>query len=104
MTIDGLNFQGKDAVRIVVNRRESRASVSLRGAAEFLNRPIDTSLPNDYRRASACVNEGLTLEEMAHRSSLGRSMRNLALLTHTWCDRSPRAERPRGLLQRLRGK
>ena len=102
-SLEGLG-RGKDAVRIVVNRTESRASVSLRDAKEFLQRPVDASLPNDYQRASACVNEGRTLEEMAPRSPLGRAVRELALLAHSWCDRSPPAARQRGLLDRLRGK
>ena len=96
--------RGEDAVRIVVNRIESRASVSLSDARKFLDRPVDASLPNDYRRASACVNEGRTLEEMAPRSPLARAVRELALLAHEWCNQSPPAPRQRGLLDRVRGR
>ncbi len=89
-------------IRVVINRTDRKASVSAREAREFLDRPVDESIPNDYRRASACVNEGRTLHDMASRSSLGRALGELALLTHSWCGRSapPQRRRP---LDRLRG-
>ncbi len=89
-------------IRIVINRTERKASVSARDARQFLDRAVDASIPNDYQRASACVNEGRTLHDMAPRSPLGRAVGELALLTHSWCDRT--APRQRGLLDRLRGK
>ena len=89
-------------IRVVINRTDRKASVSARDAKEFLERPVDASLPNDYRRASACVNEGRTLDDMAPRSPLGRALGELALLTHSWCGRSAPSQRRRPL-DRLRG-
>ena len=60
-------------IRIAVNRTERKASVSMRDAKEFLDRPVDASIPNDYRRASACLNEGRTLHDVAPRSALADS-------------------------------
>jgi pilus assembly protein CpaE len=96
--------RGEGAVRIVVNRTEARASVSMREAKEFLGRPIDAHLPNDYQRASACVNEGRTVDEMAPRSPLGRAVSELAGLAHSWCDRTPPPVEKQGFFSRLRGK
>lgn len=93
----------EEDVRIVLNRSESTAAVSTRDATEFLKRPVDARIPNDYRRASACVNEGRTLSEAAPRSSIEVAMNELATLVHTWCDRPQPAPRKRGLLDRLRG-
>ena len=93
----------EEDIRIVLNRSESTAAVSTRDAREFLKRPVDARIPNDYRRASACVNEGRTLSETAPRSSIDVAMNELATLAHTWCDRPLPAPRKRGLLDRLRG-
>ena len=89
-------------IRVVINRTDRKASVSARDAEEFLDRPVDASLPTDSRRASACVNEGRTLDDMAPRSPLGKALGELALLTHSWCGRSAPPQRPRPL-DRLRG-
>ncbi len=95
----------KEAIRIVVNRSETRAAVSARDAKEFLKRPVDATIPNDYPRASACVNEGRALYDVAPRSAIERAFSELALVAHTWCGHSTPAHPPkRGLLGRLRGK
>ncbi len=80
--------RSNEEIRIVINRTERKASVSARDAKEFLDRPVDASIPNDYRRASTCVNEGRTLDDVASRSPIGKALGELALLTHSWCDRS----------------
>ncbi len=95
----------KETIRIVVNRSENRAAVSARDAQAFLKRPVDAAIPNDYPRASACVNEGRALYDLAPRSPLERAFNELALLAHAWCGQSkPSAAPKRGLLGRLRGK
>jgi pilus assembly protein CpaE len=91
-------------VRIVLNRTGSGASVSKRDVNEFLKRPLDASIPNDYRRAAACVNEGRTILEMAPRSALGTAFGELAGHACDWCNRSVPDRPRRGLFARLRGK
>lgn len=97
-----LGRQGDD-IRVVLNRAESTASVSARDVKEFLKRPVDASIPNDYRRASACVNQGRTLHETAPRSAIEVAVDELAALAHAWCNRPLPPRRRRGLLDRLRG-
>jgi pilus assembly protein CpaE len=95
----------KEAIRLVVNRVESRAAVSARDAGTFLKRPVDASIPNDYSRASACVNEGRALSDVAPRSTLERGFSELALAVHGWCGHATPAGSPKkGLLGRLRGR
>jgi pilus assembly protein CpaE len=97
--------QRSEAIRIVVNRSEPRAAVSARDTEGFLKRPTDASIPNDYSRASACVNEGRALYDVAPRSAIERAFHELALVAHSWCDRPVPAPLPkRGLLGRLRGR
>jgi pilus assembly protein CpaE len=107
MQLDLLERLGRSPsdIRIVANRTERAASVSSREAREFLGRPADASIPNDFSRATACVNEGRTLYEVGRRSPLGRAMSELAVLTHSWCGRRlphARTRSRRGLVSRLR--
>lgn len=108
MQLDLLERLGRspDDIRIVANRTGRGASVSPREAREFLGRPADASIPNDFPRATACVNEGRTLYEVGRRSPLANAMGELAVLTHSWCGRplpQTHARSRRGLVSRLRG-
>lgn len=94
--------RSEDDIRIVLNRTHSRAPVSLKDAQEFLQRPIDASIPNDYARSSACVNEGRTLADLAPRSAIEHSMSQLARLAHTWTGRIPPVPARRGLFSRFK--
>jgi pilus assembly protein CpaE len=98
-----LGYPGEQ-IRIVVNRVQRSASVSPNAAQEFLGRPVDASIPNDYPRVSACLEEGRTLDASAPRSAVARSLAELALQAHSWCDRPSPVPARRGLLHRLRGK
>ncbi len=94
--------RARDEVRLVLNRTDSRATVSEKDAAAFLKHRVDASIPNDFPRASACVNEGRTLTEVAPRSPIERSLGNLASLAHTWADRAQPEPAKKGLLDRLK--
>ncbi len=91
-------------VRIIVNRTHRNASVSPRAANEFLERSVDASIPNDFPRVSACLEEGRTLDDTAPRAAITKALTDLALQTHGWCDRHAPPPAQRGLLDRLRGK
>jgi pilus assembly protein CpaE len=93
-----------ERIRVVVNRIQNNASVSPRAAADFLERPVDACIPNDFPRVSACLEEGRTLFDTAPRSALAKALGELAIQTHTWCDRPSPAPAQRGLLDRIRGK
>jgi pilus assembly protein CpaE len=93
-----------EQVRVIVNRIQNSSSVSPRAAEDFLERPVDASIPNDFSRVSACLEEGRTLFDTAPRSALAKALGELAIQTHSWCDRPSPAPARRGLLHRLRGK
>jgi Flp pilus assembly CpaE family ATPase len=69
-----------------------------------LERPVDATIPNDFPRVSACLEEGRTLFDTAPRSALAKALSQLAIQTHAWCDRPSPAPAQRGLLDRIRGK
>jgi pilus assembly protein CpaE len=74
-------------VHVVVNRMDKNAPVQGKEIADFLDRKWDARLPNDYPSASACVNEGRPLWELAPKSALRDAMDSLTAATHGWCDR-----------------
>ncbi len=74
-------------VHVVVNRMDKNAPVQGKEIADFLDRKWDVRLPNDYASASACVNEGRPLWELAPKSALREAMDGLTAAAHNWCDR-----------------
>lgn len=95
-----------DTLRTILNRVDKRAPVSEKEARTFLGRDVDATLPNDYGRASACVNEGRTIGDLAGRSPLARAFAELASQVRGWCGRddAESSQQGGGLLNRLRRK
>jgi pilus assembly protein CpaE len=94
-------------VHVVVNRMDKNAPVQGKEIADFLDRKWDVRLPNDYPSASACVNEGRPLWELAPKSALREAMDGLTAATHAWCERPLPEENNngrKGLLDLLRRK
>jgi pilus assembly protein CpaE len=95
-------------VHVVVNRVDKNAPVEGRDISEFLDRKWDVRLPNDYASASACVNEGRPLSELAPKSALREAMDALTAAAYGWCDRAlPETDggsASRGLFDRFRRK
>jgi pilus assembly protein CpaE len=93
-----------DSLRTVVNRVDKNAPISDKETRTFLKRGVDAMLPNDYARASACVNEGRTIHEVAARSPLAIALAGLAGNMRDCCGRvDPNAPKQRsGLFARLR--
>ncbi len=94
-------------VHVVLNRVDQNAPVQGKEVSDFLDRKWDVRLPNDYPSASACVNEGRPLWELAPKSSLREAMDELTAAAHGWCERPlPEADnpKPKGLFDLLRRK
>jgi pilus assembly protein CpaE len=94
-------------VHVVVNRVDKNAPVQGKEIADFLDRKWDVRLPNDYPSASACVNEGRPLWELAPKSALREAMDGLTAAAHNWCERPlPEAanQSSKGLFDLLRRK
>ncbi len=96
--------QSGDRVRVAINREERKAPVSVSAAKEFLGHDVDICIPNDFRRSSRCVNEGMTLHDLAPRSPIAKSFGAFATQAYAWCDREgPAAGTKQGLFARLKG-
>lgn len=93
-------------VHVVVNRMDRSAPVQGKEIADFLDRKWDVRLPNDYASASACVNEGRPLWELAPKSVLREAMDGLTAAAYAWCERPLPEEKNerKGLLDLLRRK
>jgi pilus assembly protein CpaE len=85
-----------NGVRVVVNRMDRKAPVQARQIETFLGRGHDLLIPNDYPTASACVNEGRPLWEVAPRSRLGAALDGLVEASRNWCGRAAEADVPAG--------
>ena len=68
-------------VVVVFNRFTSRTSPSLQQTAEFLKIKQGKLIPNDYDLACRAINEGKPVVELAPRSRLSKSIRQLAQTT-----------------------
>jgi pilus assembly protein CpaE len=90
-------------IRVVVNRMDRNAPVQAREIAQFLERRYDLLVPNDYRNASTCVNEGRPLWEVAPKSPLCAALDNLTDASRKWCGAAPEEPAPqRGLRALIR--
>jgi Flp pilus assembly CpaE family ATPase len=72
-------------VRLVANRCSPRDSVTEIDLAKFLERKLDVSLPNDFEAATACIDRGKPIGEIARNGPLDRAYRHLAVQAHEWC-------------------
>jgi pilus assembly protein CpaE len=108
MQLDLLERLGRnpERTRVIVNRTDRSASVSERAAQQFLGRSVDVSIPNDYARASACVNEGRTLHDLAPRAAVTNAVGELARQAYTWSDQPVPEDKqaPAGFVGRLLGR
>lgn len=68
-------------VVVVFNRFTARANPSLQQTAEFLKIKQGKLIPNDYDLACRAINEGKPIVELAPRSRLSKSIRQLAQTT-----------------------
>jgi len=106
MSLDLLGRLGRhpETLRTVVNRADKRAPVSHKEARTYLERDVDATLPNDYDRATVCVNEGRTISDVGNRTPLAIAVADLAKSVRAWCGRAEPYDPSRrgGLLSRLR--
>ncbi len=74
-----------DKIRLIANRYSKSAPVSDADFSEFLGRPPDVLIPNNYPATVTCVNEGKPLWQTAPKSALRDAYTNLATQAHAWC-------------------
>jgi len=79
-----LKYLDKDSkrsekIRIVVNRYFEKTGITITNAEDLLNRPVFWHIPNDFKTAMACLDEGVLLGTYAPRSKLSTSIKDLAM-------------------------
>jgi pilus assembly protein CpaE len=73
-----LGFPYEENVEVIVNRFNQKASVSMEGAEETLNKKIYFAIPNDYRITMSAINQGKPLSLVAYGAETTTKMRGLA--------------------------
>ncbi len=67
-----------DKLRLVVNRYEKKADITLADIENSLNLKIFKVVPNDYNAVSSSVNQGITVIKLARRSPVTKSLQEIA--------------------------
>jgi pilus assembly protein CpaE len=72
-------------IHLVANRYSTSEAVTDKEFEEFIGRPFDFHLPNDYATAVESVNSGRAICDVATGSELANAFGRLATRAHTWC-------------------
>jgi pilus assembly protein CpaE len=84
----GYNFD--ERFNIVINRFLKQSDISIEEAQKLLKTKISWTIPNDYKTAISAINQGKTLNQIASKSEIGKS---LDLLTGSFLDEGPKVEK-----------
>ena len=68
-----------DKLRLVLSRFDRDADIGLEDLQDALGAPIFASLPNDYKVASASVNQGIPVQKLAPSSPVARGFAEFAV-------------------------
>jgi len=77
-TFKSLGFPRAEQVRVVVNRFQKHAGITLKEAEEGIGRPIAWTIPNDYAATMSGINQGKLLQEVAPRAEVTKNLQDLA--------------------------
>ena len=77
-SFDNLKLIPKENIRLVVNRYLKNSEISLRDAQESIQQDIFWVIPNDYRTTMAAINQGKTINEIASKSDITKSLQGLS--------------------------
>jgi len=67
-----------DKLRLIVNRYEKNADITLADIENTLNLKIFKTVPNDYTVVTRAVNQGIAAIKLARRSPVARSLQEIA--------------------------
>ncbi|GKT09329.1 AAA family ATPase [Desulforhabdus sp. TSK] len=76
--LSDLGIASQESIKIVINRYLSGSDISLKDAEKVVERQIFWTVPNDFKVTVAAINQGKTLFEIAPRSPVSRSVKDLA--------------------------
>ncbi|MEW6440388.1 MAG: AAA family ATPase [bacterium] len=67
-----------ERVRVVVNRYLKNSDITLKVARESIHQDVYWTVPNDYRTTMSAINQGKPIAQLAPRTPIARSLRDLA--------------------------
>jgi len=77
-SFDSLKLIARENVRLVVNRYLKNAEISLDDARESIQHDIFWTIPNDYRTTMSAINQGKTINAIASKSEIRKSLQGLS--------------------------
>jgi len=77
-TFKRLGFPREEQVRVVVNRFQKHAGITLKEAVEGIGRPIAWTIPNDFAATMSGINQGKLLQAVAPRAEVTKNLQDLA--------------------------
>jgi pilus assembly protein CpaE len=77
-SFDNLKLIPKENIRLVVNRYLKNSEISLKDAQESIQQDVFWIIPNDYRTTMAAINQGKTINEIASKSDIMKSLQGLS--------------------------
>ncbi len=88
-----------EKVRLIANRDTDHNAVTDKDLTEFVGRPADLKIPNDFGASHECVSFGKSLKDVAPRSEILESFQDLASRLYDWVgrDRPEGDETPKGI-------
>lgn len=86
-------------VRLLANRDTDHNAVTDKDLSEFVGRPADAKIPNDFGASHECVSFGKSLADVAPRSEITEAFAELAANLYEWVgrDRPEIDDAPKGL-------
>ena len=77
-SFDSLKLLPKENIRLIVNRYLKNSEISLKDAQESIQQDIFWIIPNDYRTTMSAINQGKTINEIASKSDVTKSLQGLS--------------------------
>jgi pilus assembly protein CpaE len=91
-----------ERIKLIANRYSDSDALGDAEVERFLGIAPDARIPNDFPTATASVNQGLPVAEIAAGGQLARAFEQLARDAHAWCRiAAPQVRERGGLLGRL---
>lgn len=73
-----LGFTPNESIKLIINRYLSNAEISLADVELSIRMKVSWTVPNDFRTTMSAINQGKPLSEVALRSPVARSIRQMA--------------------------
>lgn len=96
-----LGNPAEEGVKIIINRYMKNSDISLKDAEKSISKKIFWTVPNDYKLTISAINQGKVLSDIATRSPIAKSIKDLA---ETFLEREEPRKKSPSLFGRLLGR